>query len=131
MSDTVEIGKCVVVNMLLASGESDRGEFEIVAPEFADGTAGLLSSESPFARALLGKAVGERVPYAREDIRALEILEIREGARCNKHARDRDTVAEIQRRIADETAIHAALTSDGWWGVTGPELDNLIHEEKK
>ena len=127
----VEIGKCVVVNMVLASGESERAELEIVAPEHAAGTEGLLSSESPFARAILGKAVGERVPYVREDLRALEILEIREGARCNKHARERDALAEIERRIADETAIHTALTSDGWWGVTGPELDNLIDKEKK
>jgi transcription elongation GreA/GreB family factor len=62
------------VRVRLALDDGSEREFELVGEDEADPKAGLLSYVSPLATAMMGKEVGERLPFAERtaEIVALE-----------------------------------------------------------
>jgi transcription elongation GreA/GreB family factor len=70
MDNTIRVGSRVKVK-----DGPDEDELEIVAHEDADPAHGLISADSPMARALLGRRAGDRVKVARpEDRGAVAVL---------------------------------------------------------
>jgi transcription elongation factor GreA len=55
--DYVQLGSTAVV----LTDDGERETYVVVAPREADPRAGLVSSESPLGRALLGRRIGESV----------------------------------------------------------------------
>jgi transcription elongation factor GreA len=72
MDDTIRVGSRVMVR-----DGSDEAQWEIVPGEDADPVHGLMSADSPMARALLGRRVGDRVSVVRvEDNGPVTILQV-------------------------------------------------------
>ena len=117
--DQVGIGVHVVIELVNASGQGEPMEFDIVRDQFADLDTGLLSSDTPLARALLGKFVGATLAYCMGDVTQVRIVRI--GPRQHEAPADRtqqrQTALEDARRKVEQTnADMFASSYSGKWG---------------
>ncbi|MEJ5200392.1 MAG: hypothetical protein WHX53_15840, partial [Anaerolineae bacterium] len=100
-----------------------RLAFDIVPDAQADFAAGFLAAGAPLARAILGRCVGETVPYAADDALAVRILSAQPGARVPSPDRAAARAAAIQKaveRAEREEMARLALTVDVKWGAYDP-----------
>lgn len=75
-SKVVDIGLLVEVELTNQGGEAECLSFTVVEDKQADFKAGFLGASTPLARAILGKAAGEAIPYKAGDIISLRILSV-------------------------------------------------------
>jgi transcription elongation GreA/GreB family factor len=66
--DLVEFGAWVEVELIDQTGHTERMSFTVVSEEAADLDSGLLSEQTPLAKAILGRPVGSSAPYSMGDI---------------------------------------------------------------
>lgn len=119
----VKVGDRVEVELIAADGAAERLAFDIVPDAQADFAAGFLAAGAPLARAILGRGVGETVPYAADDALAVRILSAQPGARVPSPDRAAVRAAAIQKAVARaerEEMARLALTVDVKWGAYDP-----------
>ena len=58
----------VLVELLEAAGQAERGEFVLVPADQADLKSGLLGENTPLGRLLLGHFAGQSLPYHAADL---------------------------------------------------------------
>ncbi len=123
--ETVGLNSHVAVELISQTGKREQLAFEIVPDRAADFAAGRLSESAPLARAILGKAAGDTVPYKVGDLRQVKILSV--AAAANKTdteaaAAERDARLDQARSQAElGNMISFALTFDSKWGDYDPE----------
>ena len=129
---TVQPGTHVVVELLAASDESQRLEFDIVPDEAADFSRGYLGSTTPLAQAILDKLAGVTVPYRQADILAVRILSvtISTSLPIQDLAQQRQEAArKALQQVQRTDAMIFASSFSGKWGDYDP--DGIAHWEEK
>ena len=129
---TVQPGTHVVVELLAASNETQRLEFDIVPDQAADFSRGYLGLTTPLAQAILDKPAGVTVPYRQADILAVHVLSvtlstslpIQDLAQQRQEAA-RKALQQVQRT----DAMIFASSFSGKWGDYDP--DGIVHWEEK
>lgn len=122
--DLVEFGAWVEVELIDQTGHGERMSFIIVGEEAADLDAGLLSEQTPLAKAILGRPVGSSAPYRMGDIERIRIVRARRmaGAPGGDGAARRQAVLDKARADAERTNAEMFASSySGKWGDYQPE----------
>lgn len=122
--DLVEFGAWVEVELIDQTGHTERMSFTVVSEEAADLDSGLLSEQTPLAKAILGRPVGSSAPYSMGDIERVRIVRARRtpGTQCGDGAARRQAVLDKARADAERT--NAAMfdsSYSGKWGDYQPE----------
>jgi len=121
---TAETGTHVAVELLDASGGSERLEFDIVPDAAADFTRGFLGEGTPLARAIAGKPAGSELAYKQADIVRVRILSVA-PARSSPDAEAAQQQDAVVRKAVEEAertdAILFASSFSGKWGDYDPE----------
>jgi len=121
---TAQTGTHVAIELLDASGESERLEFDIVPDQMADLANGFLGEGTPLARAIANQSAGSSLPYRLADIVGVRILSVTPARSLpaadvaqQREAAIRKAVEEAQRT----DAIVFASSFSGKWGDYNPE----------
>lgn len=119
----VGLGTHVQVDLLDESGGSERLEFDIVPDNQADFSHGFLGVGTPLARAILGQAAGNVVPYRVGDMVEARILTVTPGVRAPSDDVEARRQAVIQQAVAQSEQIidmAFALAVGSKWGDYDP-----------
>jgi hypothetical protein len=109
----------VEVEMIDASGESERLTFDIVPDEQADFYSGLLGEGTPLAQAILGQVAGDQVRYQAGEtclVRVLAVSPIEKTEAGEAAARRKAAAAEALKQAERTNAMIFATTVEGKWG---------------
>ena len=123
------LGCHVEVDLVDITGESERREFTIVAEKKADFRAGLLGETSPLGHALLGRRVGEVIPYAVGDLREVRILavvKVSEPISGESAEKRRATVQEAANQSEIISQLIFATARGSKWGEYDVDVDKLL-----
>ncbi len=119
LDDLVKIGSRVEVELISASGETERLAFDLVRDVAADFAAGFLGVGTPLGQALVGRPQGATVPYRVADVVAARIVRVTEsqrtpdaGASAARQAAAREAVERHDR----EERARLSLTFSSKWG---------------
>ncbi len=93
-TELVRIGAYVEVELVSASGQTERLAFDLVRDAAADFAAGFLGVGTPLGQAIVGQAAGDAVPYRMADVVAARIVRVTESTRVP------DVGAAETRRVA-------------------------------
>jgi hypothetical protein len=123
-------GYHVVLNLVDRTGKKDRLDIDIVADQSADFSQGFLGVSTPLAKVLLGEKVGSVIPYLKDDILAIEILEVSPST-----VEPPDDIQEKRlsmmnkalREVEHTNAVVFASSFSGKWGDYDP--DSLLKDE--
>lgn len=123
--DKVSLHSHVDVELVAQSGGREKLGFDLVPDRAADFAAGRLSESAPLARAIMGKAAGEIIPYRVGDLREVKILSISAPVdRTNTEAAAAEREAKLDQAKSQAelgNMISFALTFDSKWGDYDPE----------
>jgi hypothetical protein len=119
----------VLVELVDATGLSERREFTLVVAKKADFKSGLLDENTPLACALLGHHAGEIIPYQAGDLAEVRILVVQSGeqttssdAADKRHQAVREAAA--QSEITNQMIFSTASGSK--WGNYDVDMDKLL-----
>ena len=121
---TAQTGTHVVVELISASGENERLEFDIVPDPLADFASGLLGEGTPLAKAIWRKPAGASLPYRQGDIVRLRVLSVTASQATPTAESAQQREAAARKAIADverTNAILFASSFSGKWGNYDPE----------
>jgi hypothetical protein len=128
----VQVGTCVVIELIARSGEREALTFDLVPDAQADYQAGFLGVSAPLARAILGETAGVAVPYFTEDLLGVQICAVTPSTRqpapdsaARRDAAVRDAVSQIEFT----NAVLFAASVDTKWGEY--DADGLDFEQWK
>jgi hypothetical protein len=128
---SITLGCEVVIELNYRSGNKERIKFVIVDEKAAEFSQGYLSENTPIAKAILGEKSGNIIPYLKEDILSIHILEVTqspkkppEDATEKREAMMKKTMREVQ----DTNAMVFASSFSGKWGDYDP--DSITKEKK-
>lgn len=119
----VGLGTHVEVELVDASGGSERLAFDIVPDNQADFAHGFLGLGTPLAQAILGQTVGNAVPYRVGDMAEARILNVTPGVRAPSDDVEARRQAVIQQAVARSEQIidmAFALAVGSKWGDYDP-----------
>ena len=127
----VQPGYFVSIKLLYRSGESEHLEFDLVPDEKSDYQAGFLGISTSLAKAILGEKVGVTVPYFTDELKAVEILSVRESTRTAADtASKRDAaIKNAKDQIEFTNAVLFASSVNTKWGAY--DADGLDYENWK
>ena len=117
--EQVGLNTHVALDLIDADGHSERMAFDVVRKEYADLAGGLLGADTPLARAILGKYVGARIPYAQGDIRTIRIVAVgplRQSPTVDTSSRRQEILDDARRKAQRTTAEMFASSYDSKWG---------------
>ncbi len=120
----VSLGSHVEVELVSKTGQRERLAFDLVSDRDADFASGLLSENTPLARAILGQTAGQSVPYRQGDLVEVKILSVAESKRSpseNAAAQREEKMRQALSQADLSNAISFALTFDSKWGDYDPE----------
>jgi len=122
----------VQVELVDESGQAERREFRLVPARQADLKSGLLGENTPLGLLLLGRQVGETIPYRAGDLTEVRILavQLEEGAVSSEAAakrRQNVQKAEAQSEITNQMIF--ATASGSKWGDYDVDVDKLLNDE--
>lgn len=130
-SGSITSGSKVIFNLIDRAGHKERLSVVIVTDESADFEHGYLSENTPLGKVLLGEQEGNVIPYLKDDIMAIEILQVTkttdlpsQDAAEKRKARMRKAVREVE----NTNAIVFASSFSGKWGDYDP--DSIPKENK-
>jgi hypothetical protein len=109
----------VEVEMIDASGESERLSFDIVPDEQADFYSGLLGEGTPLAQAILGQVAGGQARIQAGEnclVRILAVSPIEGNEAGEAAARRKAAAAEALKQAERTNAMIFASTVEGKWG---------------
>ena len=128
------LGSHVTVELVGSHGEVEVREFTIVAEKQADFRAGLLGENTPLGRVLIGKHVGESLPYRLGDLVEVKILAVTrlsepvDGALADKR---RAAVQEAANQSEIINQLIFATARGSKWGEYDVDVDKLLKREDK
>ena len=114
----------VEIELVDQSGSAEHQKFVIVPDKQADYIHGLLGEGTPLAQALMGKVVGDEVPYLLDDIVSLRILAAQPAHMSSTPQAAAQREAEYQKALADlekRNATAFAASFSGKWGDYDPD----------
>jgi hypothetical protein len=120
----VKTGMQVEIDLVDQVGYSERQVIVIVPDEHADYEHGLLGEGTPLARALMGKTVGEEIPYRLDTIVSVRILAVRSVDIASAAEAASKRKAEYRKAIEDldkRNAAAFAASFSGKWGDYDPD----------
>jgi hypothetical protein len=126
----VAVARRVTADLVGQSGSLERLSFVIVPDKKADFYAGFLGESTALAKAILGHAVGEDVPYPVGDYQKVHILSVVGVVEADLAGAATQRKAEVQEAIRQAQRMNAmifATTVEGKWGEYDP--DGLDHWE--
>ena len=120
----VKTGVQVEIEFVDEEGSTEKQVFIIVPDKFADYASGFLGESTPLAQTLMGRTVGETVPYHLDTLSSLRILTIRlvEVDSLGEAASQRE--AEYRKALQDlnkRNAAAFAASFSGKWGDYDPD----------
>ena len=127
---TINIGCHVVLNLQDRTGKKDRLEIDIVADQSADFSQGFLGVSTPLAKVLLGEKAGNVIPYLKDDILGIEILEVSPSTLeppDDIQEKRRSMMNKALREVEHTNAVVFASSFSGKWGDYDP--DSLPKDE--
>jgi GreA/GreB family transcription elongation factor len=122
--DNVALGRHVKVELVDKAGRREPLAFDLVSDDQADFASGLLSANTPLAKAILGKSPGSVVPYRVGDLVQVNILSVTASERTpsgNAAAQREEKLRQALNQADLSNAISFALTFDSKWGDYDPE----------
>jgi len=127
----------VLMELVDASGQSERREIRLVPKRQADLRSGLLDENTPLARALLGHHAGEVIPYAVGDLKEIRVLgvtneagDIPSGPSDAAEKRRSDVQkAELQSEATAQMIF--ATASGSKWGDYDLDVDKIMKDHEK
>lgn len=129
--EAIQIGCHVEINLIDREGKKDHLSLDIVSDELADFTQGFLGASTFLAKILMGERAGTTIPYLKDDIYAIEVLDVSpstskptEEAIKQRRAQMDKTIREVQHT----SAVLFASSFSGKWGDYDP--DSLPEEDK-
>jgi hypothetical protein len=120
----------VTVELVSASGAVEQLSLVIVPDKKADYYAGFLGESTVLAKAILGHAVGEEIPYPvgnYQKVRIVLITGINEGELAGAAEKRQAEVREAIRQSERTSAMIFSTTVEGKWGEY--ETDGLENWE--
>ena len=122
-NNRISIGKHVLVDLVLAGGETERLEFDIVPDESADFTRGFLGTGTPLAKAITGLQPGQKHPYRVDDVCDVIVVSI-SPSKSAPPSGVKQRREEVIRKAVDHSdrtnAIIFASSFSGKWGDYDP-----------
>ena len=119
MTQLVKIGSYVEIELVSASGGTERLAFDLVRDAAADFAAGFLGLGTPLGRALVGRPQGATVPYRVADVVTARIIRVAESERAPdagaSEARQAAAREAVERHDREERA-RLSLTFSSKWG---------------
>ena len=130
-SEPITAGSKVIFDLIDRAGHKERLSVVIVADESADFEHGYLSENTPLGKVLLGERPGNVIPYLKDDIMAIEILQVTKAtdlpsldAAEKRKVRMRKAIREVE----NTSAMVFASSFSGKWGDYDP--DSIPKENK-
>jgi hypothetical protein len=123
MSQPVDVGTHVEVELIDEAGASERLMFDLVPDNQADFVNGFLGVGTPLAQAILGQNAGCVVPYRVGDVVRVSILTVTPDARAPSEDVAAKRQAVIQQAVAESERISDmvfALAVGSKWGAYDP-----------
>ncbi|MBN1147806.1 MAG: GreA/GreB family elongation factor [Anaerolineales bacterium] len=117
--DKVKLYSHVEIELVDASGGSERLAFDIVPDEQADFYSGLLGVSAPLARAILEQPVGSLARYDAGEpcqVRILSAHRIESSQASEAAARRKAAADEARKQVERTNAMIFATTVEGKWG---------------
>ena len=121
----------MIFDLIDRAGHKERLSVVIVADESADFEHGYLSENTPLGKVLLGERPGNVIPYLKDDIMAIEILQVTKAtdlpsldAAEKRKVRMRKAIREVE----NTSAMVFASSFSGKWGDYDP--DSIPKENK-
>ena len=130
----IDLNTHVELELLFASGDSERLSIDLVRDNQADFYAGFLGAGTALGKAILGHEAGDELPYRAGETRAVRILAVTpskrlasdQAARRERVIRDAVAESELKDRIAVATSV------DNKWGDYDPAgLQQMLENESQ
>lgn len=118
------IGSQLTIELLDASGSSEKMDVTIVPDRAADFSRGLLGESTPLGKTLLDQPVGATLAYSVGDLRAVRIISIssiKEDIIESSAERRQQEAEKTRRDIARQNAANFAASFSGKWGDYDPD----------
>jgi hypothetical protein len=115
----VGIGTHIEVELLDEQGNSEVMTFDLVRENVADIEQGLLGENTPLAKAIRGKFVGNSVPYKMGDICRVRIVSVRPSAIVAPADAEERRQQVLKKALSDAERTNAdmfASSFSGKWG---------------
>jgi hypothetical protein len=123
----------VLLELLDAAGQAERGEYILVPAEQADLKSGLLGEDTPLGRLLLGHHAGERLPYHVGDLAAVRILAVESGEGTVSSDAAEKRRAAVQKAAAQSEITNQMIfstASGSKWGDYNVDVDKLLKDDE-
>jgi len=122
------------VALVDSTGQTEEMEFTLVTARQADLKSGLLDENAPLGRALMGRSLGDRIPYALGDLREVLILEIESSEAAISPEAAQKRRADVKKAAAQSEITNQmifATASGSKWGDYDVNVDKLMEEDEK
>jgi hypothetical protein len=123
-TEPVIVGCKVEIDLIGRDGHKERLSVVIVPDESADFEHGYLGVNTPLGKALLGERAGHVIPYLRDDILAIEILQVTKEAQLPSQdiaKRRADEMKKTLKEVQNTNAMLFASSFSGKWGDYDPD----------
>jgi hypothetical protein len=130
----VTLNSRVKVALVDSTGQTEEMEFTLVTARQADLKSGLLDENAPLGRALMGRSLGDRIPYALGDLREVLILEIESSEAAISPEAAQKRRADVKKAAAQSEITNQmifATASGSKWGDYDVNVDKLMQEDEK
>ena len=130
----VTLNSRVKVALVDSTGQTEEMEFTLVTARQADLKSGLLDENAPLGRALMGRSLGDRIPYTLGDLREVCILEIESGEAAISPEAAQKRRADVKKAAAQSEITNQmifATASGSKWGDYDVNVDKLMQENEK
>lgn len=121
---TASIGTHVVVELLGASGDTERLEFDIVPDQSADFTRGFLGEGTPLAKAIMDQPAGALLAYLTDEtvqVRILAVTASKSWPDKNQAQKREERMRQARQQVERTNAILFASSFSGKWGDYDPD----------
>ena len=123
-SEVITVGYKVDIDLIDRDGHRERLKFVIVPDESADFEHGYLGVSTPLAKAIIGERAGEVIPYLKDDILAIEILQVTKEAQLPTQSaakRRAEGMKRALKNVQNTNAMLFASSFSGKWGDYDPD----------
>ena len=120
----VDIGSRLVIELLNASGGSEKMEVTVVPDRAANFSRGLLGESTRLGQTLLGQPAGAMLAYTVGDLRAVRVISISTADQDiveSSAERRQQEVEKTRLEIARQNAANFAASFSGKWGDYDPD----------
>jgi hypothetical protein len=123
-TEPITVGCKVEIDLIDREGHKERLSIVIVPHESADFEHGYLGVDTPLGKALLGERTGHVIPYLKDDILAIEVLQVTKAAQLPSQETAKRRADEMKRTLKEVQNTNAMLFASsfsGKWGDYDPD----------